>query len=170
MIPTDLLYLALAVVLGLLAYRYVTGRGGIVIRRADYAGLPDAGQVPVGEQDVRWKRLEGDAFVAGWTIAGEQPVLLRVVFDEAVEDEPDLGRLELTIGGRAVTSEARWTEKIRDRGLRADVEAVLRMLAREARVARSDSTRAAKARPVGDEREAASGSADEASGPGRDQV
>ena len=41
-----------------------------------------------------------------------------------------------------------WTERIRDRSLRSEVEAVLRILMREAKVARSDKTRLASAKPV----------------------
>ena len=50
---------------------------------------------------------------------------------------------------------AAWTEKIRDRTLRADIEAILRALQREAKSARSDRTRLASARKVGDDRDAA---------------
>ncbi|MFO7532387.1 MAG: hypothetical protein R6W93_07975, partial [Candidatus Limnocylindrales bacterium] len=42
-----------------------------------------------------------------------------------------------------------WTEKIRDRGLRADTEMVLQALAAEAKRARSDAARVAAARVVG---------------------
>ena len=49
-------------------------------------------------------------------------------------------------------SGASWTDKVRDRSLRGDVEGILRMLQREAKVARSDKTRVAGARVVGDDR------------------
>jgi hypothetical protein len=152
MIPTELLYLLVALALGFVLYRYFTGRGGTQILRPDYAGLPDEGQVEVRHHDVRWKAAEGDSFVAAWPLSSGQLVVMRVVFDEADEEEPDLGHVDLSVDRRELAKNVAWTEKIRDRALRADVEAILKALAREAKVARSDRTRLAAAKPVGDDR------------------
>ena len=152
-IPTELLYLAVALAVGILLYRYFTTRGGIEILRPDYAGLPEDGRIEVRQHHVRWKRAEGDSFVVGWQLADDHAVLMRVVFDAADEDEPDLGHIDVRIDRRHVVRDAAWTEKVRDRTLRADIEAILRALQREAKVARSDRTRLAGARKVGDDRE-----------------
>ncbi|MGD8684692.1 MAG: hypothetical protein PVG27_12160 [Chloroflexota bacterium] len=152
-IPSELLYLVVALAVGLALYRYFTTRGGIEILRPDYEGLPDAGQVEVRHHLVRWKRADGDSFVAAWQLESGHAVFLRVIFDGAAEDEPDLGHIDVRIDRREVVKGAAWTEKVRDRALRADVEAILRVLQREARVARSDRTRAAQARKVGDDRQ-----------------
>ena len=154
LIPTELLYFLLAAGIGLLLYRYFTTRGGIEIMRGDYAGLPDEGQIEVRHHLVRWKAADADSFVAAWQLESGHVVMMRVVFDEADEDEPDLGHLEITVDRRKTVTGAAWTEKIHDRALRADVEAILRTLMREAKSARSDKTRLAKARPVGDDRDA----------------
>ena len=150
MIPMELLYLIIAIALAVVVYRYVTGRGGIEILRGDYSGLPLDGQVEVRQHEVRWKVAEGDSFVAGWQFANGHFVVMRVVFDGADEEEPDLGHLDLSIDRRAAVKGVSWTEKIHDRALRADVEAILKALMREAKVARSDKTRLAAAKPVGD--------------------
>lgn len=158
MIPAELLYLLIALILGLLLYRYFTGRGGIELLRDDYAGLPAEGQVEVRSHLVRWRATDEVSFAAAWQLASGHPVVMHVRFDEAdgqeqPRAEPDLGHLDISVGGRSLVSDVGWTEKIRDRTLRADVEAVLKALAREARVARSDATRVAAAKPVGDERD-----------------
>jgi hypothetical protein len=152
-IPAELLYLAIALGVGLLVYRYLTTRGGIEILRPDYAGLPEEGRVEVRQHLVRWRAANEDSFVAAWQLMSGHGVFMRVVFDEADPDEPDLGHVDIRIDRREVVKGAAWTEKIRDRALRADVEAILRALQREARVARSDRTRLAGARKVGDDRE-----------------
>jgi hypothetical protein len=154
-IPTELLYLAVALAVGILLYRYFTTRGGIEILRPDYAGLPEDGRIEVRQHQVRWKRADGDSFVVGWQLADGHAVLMRVVFDGADEDEPDLGHIDVRIDRRRVVKDAAWTEKVRDRTLRADIEAILRALQREAKVARSDRTRLASARRVGDDRSSA---------------
>lgn len=151
-IPTELFYLLIAIGIGLLLYRYFTTRGGIEILRPDYAGLPEEGRVEVRHHLVRWQAADEHSFVAAWQLESGHLIYMRVVFDGSVEDEPDLGRLDIRIDRRQEVRGIAWTEKIRDRALRADVEAILRVLQREARTARSDRTRLAKARPVGDDR------------------
>ena len=152
-IPTELLYLLVALGIGLLLYRYFTTRGGIEILRPDYEGLPEAGSVEVRHHHVRWRAATEDAFVVAWQLESGHVIYMRVVFDGANEDEPDLGRLDIRVDRRQEVKGVAWTEKIRDRALRADVEAILRVRQREAKTARSDRTRLAKARQVGDERE-----------------
>ncbi len=152
-IPTELLYLLAAAAVGLVLYRYFTGRGGIEILRPDYRGLPDEGQVEVHHHMVRWKTAEAESFVAAWQLEDGHFVVMRVVFDGRDEEEPDLGHIDISIDRRTVTEEAGWTERIRDRTLRSDVEAILKALQREARVGRSDAKRVAVAKPVGDDRE-----------------
>ena len=153
MIPMELLYLLVAAAVGAVLYRYFTGRGGVEITRVDYTGLPDEGEVEVRHHVVRWKGAEGDSFVAAWQIQSGQLVVMRVVFDEANEEEPDLGHIDVSIDRRSAVKGAGWTEKVRDRTLRTDVETILKALAREARMARSDKARLAAAKPVGDDRE-----------------
>ena len=151
-IPPELLYVLAAFVVGYLLYRYFTGHGGIEIRREDYAGLPQEGHLEVRTHIVRGKVAEGDSFVAAWQLASGHFLVMRVVFDDVDEDDPGLGYIDVDIDKREAVSGASWTDKIRDRTLRADVEGILRMLQREAKVARSDKTRLASARPVGDDR------------------
>lgn len=152
-IPTELLYLAVAVTIGFLVWRYLTTRGGIELLRPDYDGLPDEGRIEVRQHLVRWRLADEESFVVGWQLQSGHALFMRVVFDRSREDEPDLGHLDIRIGRREIVKGAAWTEKIRDRTLRADVEAILRALQREAKVARSDRTRLARARQVGDDRE-----------------
>lgn len=152
-IPTELLYLIAALIVGLLLYRYFTGHGGIEIRREDYAGLPADGHIETRHHVVRWKVAEGDSFVAAWQLASGHFIVMRVVFDDVDEDDPDLGYVDVDIDRREAVSGASWTDRIRDRSLRGDVEGILRMLQREATEARSDRTRLAGARSVGDDRE-----------------
>ena len=152
-IPAELLYLVVALGVGLLIYRYVTTRGGIEILRPDYAGLPDEGRMEVRQHLVRWRAADEHSFVAAWQLMSGHAVVMRVIFDEADPDEPDLGHIDIRIDRREVVKGAAWTEKIRDRSLRADVEVILGALQREARIARSDKTRLAGARKVGDDRE-----------------
>jgi hypothetical protein len=90
--------------------------------------------------------------VAGWELSSGNVVVLRVVFDVVDDDDPDLGYVDVDIDGRKRVSAASWTDKILDRSLRSDVETVLRTLMREAKGARSDATRLAGARSVGDDR------------------
>lgn len=156
-IPNELLYLIAAIVVGFLLYRYFTGHGGIEIRREDYKGLPAEGHLEARHHTVRWKVAEGDSFVAAWQLASGHFIVMRVVFDDVDEDDPDLGYVDVDIDKREAVSGASWTDKIRDRSLRTDVEGILRMLQREAKEARSDRTRVAGARVVGDERDADEG-------------
>ena len=151
MIPMELVYLAIAVGLGALAYRYVTGRGGVELRRADYAGLPERGRTNLRDREVRWSAADDGSFVAGWQLEDGHIVAMSVAFGTD-EEEPDLGRLDISIDRRTLARDVGWTEKIRDRTLRADAEAALQALAREARRARSDAVRVATAKPVGDDR------------------
>jgi hypothetical protein len=151
-IPTELLYLLAAMAVGIVLYRYFTGHGGIEIRREDYQGLPADGRIEVHHHVVRWKVAEGDSFVAAWQLPSGHFLVMRVVFDDVDEEDPDLGFIDVDIDKRMAVSGASWTDRIRDRTLRNDVEAILRMLKREATVARSDKTRVAGAKSVGDER------------------
>jgi hypothetical protein len=151
-IPSELLYLLAAIALALLLYRYFTGRGGLQILRPDYEELPDEGHMEVRQHLVRWRHAGEDAFVVAWEPVPGQLALMRIVFDGSHPDEPDLGHVDVRIGRREVVRGAAWTEKIRDRALRDDVEAILRGLQAAARRARSDRTRIARARPVGDDR------------------
>ena len=156
-IPSELIYLLAAIVLGAFIYRYFTGHGGVEIRREDYAGLPDRGEVEVHQHVVRWKVAEGDSFVAAWQLASGHFMVMRVVFDDVDEEDPDLGYIDVDIDKREAVSGASWTDKVRDRTLRSDVEAILKMLMREAKLARSDKTRVAAAKSVGDDREESEG-------------
>jgi hypothetical protein len=154
MIPTELIYLLIAAGLGALIYRYATGRGGMEISRPALAGLPARGQVVVHRHEVRWSAADDDSFVAAWQLESGQLVAMQVTFDGADADEPDLGRMELSIDRRPIARDIGWTEKIRDRSLRADVELVLKSLAHEAKQARSDTARVASARIVSGGRDA----------------
>jgi hypothetical protein len=152
-IPNELIYLLVALAIGIVLYRYFTGHGGIEIRREDYAGLPEEGHIEARHHVVRWKVAEGDSFVAAWQLESGHFLVMRVVFDDVDEEDPDLGYIDVDIDKRAAVSGASWTDKIRDRTLRSDVEGILRMLQREAKVTRSDKTRVASAKPVGDDRD-----------------
>lgn len=151
-IPTDLLYVVAAIAAGVLLYRYFTGHGGIEIRREDYKGLPAEGHLEARHHVVRWRVAEGDSFVAAWQLDSGHYIVMRVVFDDVDEEDPDLGYIDVEIDKREAVSGASWTDKIRDRALRSDVEGILRMLQRDAKAARSDRTRVASARRVGDDR------------------
>ena len=153
MVPMELIYLALAIGLGWLLLRYFRGHGGMRISREALAGLPADGHVGVRGHEVRWTAGDEDSFAAAWPIASGHWVAIRVVFDgdEDAEDEEDAdqGHLDLSVAERPIALHVCWTEEIRDRSLRVEVEAVLRALAREAKKARSDATRVALAKPVG---------------------
>ena len=105
--------------------------------------MPDEGHIEARHHLVRWSAAEGDAFVAAWQLESGHFVVMRVVFDDVDEEDPDLGYIDVDIDKRNAVSGASWTDKIRDRTLRSDVEGILRMLQREAKVARSDKTRVA---------------------------
>ena len=152
-IPAEVFYVAVAVAIGALLYRYFTTRGGIELLRPDYARLPVEGQAPVGAHLVRWRASDDGSFVAAWPLESGQAVLMEVVFDRSDQEEPDAGRLSVRVDRRQLVRDVGWTERIRDRSLRSDVEAVLRVLQHEAAQARSDRQRVASARIVGDDRE-----------------
>ncbi len=95
---------------------------------------------------------DDNSVVAAWQLEDGHLVALRVAFDRADEEEPDLGHLEIRIDQRRVEAGVRWTEKIHDRTLRADVEAILKALTTEARRARSDQVRVSAAKHIGDDR------------------
>lgn len=152
MFPIELTYLLVAIVVGGLLYRYFTGHGGVELVRSDYGGLPAEGRVTVRHHEVRWSAKDDDSFAAAWQLGNGHLVGIRVRFDEHDEEAPERGRLELSVDRRTKASGVAWTDKIHDRALRSDVEAVLKTLVREARKARSDGARVAAARPVGDER------------------
>ncbi len=153
MFPIELAYLLVAIAIGALLYRYYTGHGGVELVRSDYAGLPAEGQVSVRHHEVRWSARDDDSFAAAWQLGSGHLVGIRVRFDERDEEAPERGQLQLSVDRRTTASGIAWTDKIRDRALRSDVEGVLNMLAREARQARSDAARLAAARSVGGERE-----------------
>ncbi len=153
MIPMELVYLLAAIGLGALIYRYVTGRGGVEILRPDYAGLPARGRVAVRQHELRWSSVADDSFVGAWQLEDGHLIVMHVTFDGSDEEEPDLGRMDVSIDRRRIVRGVRWTEKIHDRTLRSDVEAALKALAREAERARSDAARLAAAKPVGDDRD-----------------
>ena len=80
-------------------------------------------------------------------------VTFDVVWADADSDaDADQGVLELKADRRFLARGVRWTDEIRDRTLRADVEAILKALAREARGGRTEKRRIASAKPVSDER------------------
>lgn len=153
----ELIWIALAGVIGAVLYKYFTGHGGIKISRAALAGLPAEGSLAVGGSEVRWTAAADDAFVAGWPLPSGHWVVIRVSFEAEDEVEPDAdtdqGRLELAVGDRQIVGDVTWTDQITDRDLRSDVENVLKALASAAKRARSDSSRAALAKPVGSRKE-----------------
>jgi hypothetical protein len=159
-IPTELIYVLAALVVGFALYRYFSGHGGIEIRREHYAGLSQEGHVEVRHHVVRWKVAEGDSFVAAWQLESGHFIVMRVVFDDVDEEDPNLGYIDVDVDKREAVSGASWTDKIRDRALRSDVEGILQMLRREAKLERSDKTRVAGARTVGDDREESEGAPD----------
>jgi hypothetical protein len=157
MIPMELIYLLAAVGLGALVYRYFTGHGGLQISKIQLGDLPAAGEIDVRGHHVRWSSADDDSFAAVWPLANGHVVSIRVLFDDDAdtddpEADPEQGRLELAVDKRRIARGVTWTDQIRDRSLRADVEAVLKALAREAKGAKRDTRRVAGARPVGDER------------------
>ena len=111
-IPTELLYLLVSLGIGLLLYRYFTTRGVIEILRPDYEGLPEDGSVEVRHHHVRWRAATEDAFVVAWQLESGHVIYMRVVFDGANEDEPDLGRLDIRVDRRQEVKGVASTEKI----------------------------------------------------------
>ena len=149
----EVIYLLVAVVIGWVLYRFFSGHGGIKISRKSLAGLPTEGAIEVRGAEVRWSSTGDDDFAAAWALSSGHWVAIRVTFrgaDDGDEvEDMDLGQLDLSVSERKITSGAGWTDQILDRGLRADVEAVLKALAGVAKLARSDRTRAATAKSVG---------------------
>jgi hypothetical protein len=150
--PTELLYVLIAAVIGVLLYRYFSGHGGIQVTFSDYGSLPPEGQITVRQHLVRWRSAEDGSFVAGWQLDSGHVVAMTVDFDrlggEGSEDA-DQGVLSLRVDRRTLARGVRWTDQIRDRALRADVEAILKVLAREAKGGQSERARMDAARPVG---------------------
>lgn len=149
----EVIWILLAVVIGSVLYRYFTGHGGIRVSRATLGGLPSDGALSVGGAEVRWSVAADDGFVAAWSLPSGHWVVIRVTFDHAADtagaQDLDQGQLDLSVAERQIVAGAEWTDQIMDRGLRADVESVLKALAIAAKRARSDSSRAAVAKPVG---------------------
>jgi hypothetical protein len=153
----EFVYLLAAVGLGVVLYRYFTGHGGLHISRAKLGDLPAEGEVDVRGHSVRWTSADDGSFAALWPTANGHVASIRVLFgtdDEDADDgDRDQGHLELALDRRRVARDVTWTDQIRDRSLRGDVEAVLKALAREAKGAKRDARRVAAAKPVGDKRE-----------------
>jgi hypothetical protein len=157
----ELIWILLAAAVGLALYRYFSGHGGIKISRANFVGLLAEGTVAVRGSEVRWSTGEADSFAAAWALPSDHWVAIRVTFDPEPDDEDDpdeerdadQGRLDLSVSERPIAKGVTWTDQITDRGLRADVEAVLTSLQRQAERSRSDRTRAATAKPVGTRKE-----------------
>ena len=156
MIPMELVYLLAAIGLGVLVYRYFTGHGGLQISKAALGDLPAQGEIDVRGHPVRWSSADDGSFAAIWPLANDHVASIRVLFTaggEDAEEDRDQGHLELAVDRRRMAKDVTWTDQIRDRSLRADVEAVLKALAREAKGARRDARRVAAAKPVGGKRE-----------------
>jgi hypothetical protein len=155
-LPTELIYVLAAVIVGAVLFRFFSGHGGVRISRRDLGSLPPDGEVTVRGHPVRWRSADDGSFVAGWPLADGHVVAMRVTFDgdpEAGVEDADQGLLELSIDRRPLARNVRWTDQIRDRTLRADAEAILRMLAREARGGTTERKRIATAKPVTRDRE-----------------
>ena len=156
MIPMELVYLLAAIGLGVLVYRYFTGHGGLQVSKAKLGDLPAEGEVDVRGHPVRWTSADDGSFAALWPTANGRVASIRVLFGADGDDadgDHDQGHLELAVDKRRVARDVTWTDQIRDRSLRGDVEAVLNALVREARGAKRDARRVAAAKSVGDERE-----------------
>jgi hypothetical protein len=153
--PIEMIYVLAALAVGAVLYRFFSGHGGLRVSRKELGSLPADGEIPVRGHVVRWRSAEDGSFVAGWALASGEVVAMNVTFDgdptEADEDA-DQGVLELKAGRRVLARSVRWTDQIRDRALRADVEAILKALAREARGGRTERRRAATAKPVAEVR------------------
>lgn len=155
MLPTELIYVLAALGVGIVLYRYFSGHGGTQLSRKEFGNLPPEGEILVRGHTVRWRSAEDGSFVAAWPIASGQVVAMRVTFDgdpAEADEEADQGVLELKADRRVLARGVRWTDEIRDRTLRADVEAILKALAREARGGRTEKQRIARAKPVSNDR------------------
>jgi hypothetical protein len=152
----ELIYVLAAVGVGVVLFRFFSGHGGIRVSRNELGTLPAEGEVPVRGHTIRWRSAEDGSFVAGWPIASGQVVAMSVTFDgdpADVDEDADQGVLELKAERRVLARGVRFTDQIRDRALRADVEAILKALAREARGGRTERRRMATAKPVTKPRE-----------------
>lgn len=149
--PTELLYVIAALVAGYFLYRYFSGHGGVRISQTALGSLPAEGEIVVRQHQVRWRSAEDGSFVAAWPLASGRLVAMKVTFDideEAVEEAADQGQLEISIDRRVMARNVTWTDQIKDRSLRADAEAVLKALAREAKGGVTERRRIRRARPV----------------------
>lgn len=147
----ELFYVLIAVALGVVLYRYFSGHGGLRISRKELGTLPHEGEIEVRHHVVRWRSAEDGSFVAGWQLGSGQVVAMNVTFDgdpDEVDEDSDQGVMELKADRRVLARNVRFTDQIRDRSLRADVEAILKALAREARGGRAERKRMDTARPV----------------------
>lgn len=155
-LPAELIYLLAAVGVGVVLYRFFSGHGGVRISRRELGNLPAEGEVGVRGHPVRWRSAEDGSFVAGWPLADGHVVAMSVTFDGnpvEIDEDADQGLLELSIDRRRLARNVRWTDQIQDRTLRADVEAILKTLAREARGGKTERKRIATAKPVTRDRE-----------------
>jgi hypothetical protein len=155
-LPTELIYLLAAVAVGVVLYRYFGGHGGMRVSHSQLGALPAEGEITVRDYPVRWRSAEDGSFVAGWALADGHVVAMRVTFDRdpaEVDVDPDQGVMEISIDRRRLARDVRFTDQIRDRALRADVEAILKALTREARGGTSERKRIASAKPVSSDRE-----------------
>ena len=153
----EIIWTVMAALVGAVLYKFFTGHGGIKVSRAALAGLPAQGALVSSGTEVRWSTAADDAVAAAWPLPSGHWVAIRVTFDldpdREADVDPDQGHMDLTIAERQIVSGAESTDRILDRSLRADVETVLKALAKAAKQARSDSTRAATAKPVGRHKE-----------------
>ena len=155
--PTvELIYVLLAVGLGIVLYRYFSGHGGLRISHSALGALPAEGEIVVRQHLVRWRSAEDGSFVAGWQLESGHIVAMNVTFDakrdpEASAEDADTGVMELKVDRRVLARGVSWTDQIRDRALRADTEAILKVLAREAKGGQTERKRMDAARPVGDD-------------------
>lgn len=155
-LPTELVYVLAAAIVGVVLYRFFSGHGGLRVSRSRLGSLTSEGEVVVRGFPVRWRAAEDGAFVAGWALADGHVVAMSVTFDgdaTGVDDDTDQGVLELRIDRRRLARGVRWTDQIHDRTLRADVEAILKALAREAHGGNTERRRIATAKPVTRDRE-----------------
>ncbi len=150
----EVIWVLAAVFIGWVLFRYFGGHGGTSIPRDKFGGLPAQGRVSVGGRDIGWTAADDGSFAAAWPIPSGHWIAIRASFDEPAEldeedEEADLGKLDVTVAERPMERGIRWTDQIRDRSLRGDVEAVLKVLARIAKDTRSGKYAASAAKPVG---------------------
>jgi hypothetical protein len=161
MFPLELLYVLIAGVVGWLLYRYFSGHGGMGVERDVYAGLPAQGRISAKGRDIGWTAADDDSFAAAWPTPSGHWIAIRAAFEPPPDDgdvpdddeNADLALLDITVAERSIVKNIRWTDKILDRSLRGDVEAVLKVLARIAKDKRSGKYALAGAKPVGTRQE-----------------